>query len=347
MDSESQAGQDPGRTRIPGIRSSRAFLALQTVLLVVSLTAVWYFAAGAGALNVTVAAPDREVVLKTRCKTVEDALKEAGLCLSPGDVTVPAVSEPLTQGMQIAVCRAQPVFLTCDGKTQAFMTCVGSVASVLDQACVELGPDDFPRPAMEDEIPSDRRISVVRVAYKEEALEEKLPYGRETRNDASMEAGLTRVYRSGQSGVVKVTYSVRYEDGQEVSRQEIGRDKVKDPSPEIVLVGVVREVSRGGENIRFKKAVEVQSTAYCPCAKCCGAYANGVTHIGVPATRGVIAVDPRVIPLGTRVYVDGYGFALAADTGGAIKGSRIDVCFDTHSEALSWGLKKTKVYILE
>jgi 3D (Asp-Asp-Asp) domain-containing protein len=65
------------------------------------------------------------------------------------------------------------------------------------------------------------------------------------------------------------------------------------------------------------------------------------------AKQGVIAVDPRIIPLGTRVYVDGYGYALAADTGGAIKGNKIDVCFETHDEALRWGMRNTKVYVLE
>ena len=72
----------------------------------------------------------------------------------------------------------------------------------------------------------------------------------------------------------------------------------------------------------------------------------GKTATGIPAAKGVIAADPRVIPLGTRVYVDGYGEAIAADVGSAIKGNRIDVCFDTHEEAWSWGVKQTKVYIL-
>jgi 3D (Asp-Asp-Asp) domain-containing protein len=69
--------------------------------------------------------------------------------------------------------------------------------------------------------------------------------------------------------------------------------------------------------------------------------------MGLIATKGIIAVDPRVIPLGTRVFVDGYGPAIAADTGGAIHGSHIDVCFDSRSEALRWGRRTVQVMILE
>lgn len=88
----------------------------------------------------------------------------------------------------------------------------------------------------------------------------------------------------------------------------------------------------------------VESTAYCKCARCCGK-SNGITATGLQARRGVIAVDPRVIKLGTRIYVEGYGTAVAADTGGAIKGNRIDVCFNTHKEAINWGRKKVKIMI--
>ena len=86
------------------------------------------------------------------------------------------------------------------------------------------------------------------------------------------------------------------------------------------------------------------ATAYCPCAKCCGKWASGYTATGAKAQYGVIAVDPRVIKLGTKVHVQGYGDAIASDTGGAIKGRRIDVCFSSHSQALNWGRKTVKVW---
>ena len=71
------------------------------------------------------------------------------------------------------------------------------------------------------------------------------------------------------------------------------------------------------------------------------------TYTGVLAEKGVIAVDPSVIPLGTKVYVEGYGFASCEDTGGAIKGKKIDLCFNTVEECYQWGVQSVKLYILD
>lgn len=80
-------------------------------------------------------------------------------------------------------------------------------------------------------------------------------------------------------------------------------------------------------------------TAYCPCKACCGPNASGVTANGRPAKGKIVAVDPKIIPLGSRVHVPGYGWAVAADTGGAIKGKRIDVLLPTHAAARRFGVK--------
>jgi 3D (Asp-Asp-Asp) domain-containing protein/peptidoglycan hydrolase CwlO-like protein len=74
---------------------------------------------------------------------------------------------------------------------------------------------------------------------------------------------------------------------------------------------------------------------------------NGITAIGLRARKGIIAVDPRVIPLGTRIYVPGYGEALAADTGGWIKGNRVDLCFESLEECYRYGRRKIKIYLIE
>ena len=74
---------------------------------------------------------------------------------------------------------------------------------------------------------------------------------------------------------------------------------------------------------------------------------NGITAIGLRARKGIIAVDPRIIPLGTRIYIPGYGEALAADTGGWIKGNRIDLCFESLEECYRYGRRKIKIYLIE
>lgn len=85
------------------------------------------------------------------------------------------------------------------------------------------------------------------------------------------------------------------------------------------------------------------TAAYCPCEKCCGAYSNGYTATGVKATQGVtIATDPDVIPMGTEVEIDGHIY-IAQDVGGAISGNRIDLYFDSHEDALQWGVREKTV----
>jgi len=327
-------------------RSPLPFLVLTSVLMTV--IAMCCVAVGLAATkSVEVIAWDRQVRLSTPAKTVREALVQAGVVLGAGDSCIPGPDVPLKNGMKVAVVRAEIVFVIQGGKVTAFLTSERSVDAVLAQAGIVPGPDDIVAPGAGQQVPDLRLVEVIKVAYREVVESEEIPFGIENREDPSLEAGLVEMYRGGVPGEARVTYSVRYEDGVEVSRQETGREELAIPTPQVLMVGTLREVSRGGTSIRFERAIEVLSTAYCPCIKCCGPNARGITRMGLPAKKGVIAVDPRVIPLGSRVYVDGYGFALAADTGSAIKGDRIDVCFDTHQEALVWGMQWLKHYIIE
>ena len=96
-----------------------------------------------------------------------------------------------------------------------------------------------------------------------------------------------------------------------------------------------------------KSLGEFKITAYCPCKKCCGDYADGYTYSGTVATEGrTIAVDPKVIPLGSIVEIDGVEY-VAEDIGGAIKGNRIDLYFNSHQEALNWGVQEIEVSLIE
>ncbi len=101
--------------------------------------------------------------------------------------------------------------------------------------------------------------------------------------------------------------------------------------------------SRAGSIHRLRLMTMV-ATAYCP-NRCCGS-SSGRTATGRKAEYGIVAVDPRVIPLGTTLYVDSYGFAIAADTGRKIKGARIDLCFPTHREASRFGRRTVKILLL-
>ena len=105
-------------------------------------------------------------------------------------------------------------------------------------------------------------------------------------------------------------------------------------------------VSRGFRNYREVRSME--ATAYYPGPECTGKWAAyGLTFTGKKAGYGIVAVDPTVIPLGSKLYVVGYGYAEAEDIGGLIKGNIIDLCFETYQEALNYGRQRVKVYILE
>lgn len=103
-------------------------------------------------------------------------------------------------------------------------------------------------------------------------------------------------------------------------------------------------VSRGSSS--NGRVITMTASAYDGSYECNYPYYGQPSYIGLPLARGIVAVDPNVIPMGTRLYVEGYGEAIAADQGGAIKGNRIDLYFDTHQQALNWGLKTVKVTIL-
>lgn len=96
---------------------------------------------------------------------------------------------------------------------------------------------------------------------------------------------------------------------------------------------------------RGTRTLTLVATGYCSCAKCNYPYGGQPSYLGYPLKRGIVAVDPRVIPMGTRLYIEGYGSAIAADQGNAIKGNRIDLCFSTHQEALNWGIKTVRVTV--
>jgi 3D (Asp-Asp-Asp) domain-containing protein len=92
----------------------------------------------------------------------------------------------------------------------------------------------------------------------------------------------------------------------------------------------------------------MEITAYCPCEKCCGDQADGITASGYEIQSGdKLIAAPRTFRFGTRMLILGYGIAEVKDRGGAIKGNRLDVFFGTHQEALEWGRQKVAVIILK
>lgn len=289
--------------------------------------------------TITLAVDGKQMQLKTRATTVGDLLQENEIKLSSQDKVHPASSEQLKDGDQVEVLRAHPVSLIVDGKTSQFITVAKTVKDVLEEKDVVLGEHDKVEPAITQKLTNDLEIKVTRVQIKEETMEVAIPYQVRRETNASIPTGLVQVVQKGVQGMEAQRWQYIYEDGQLVEQNLIERNTMTAAVDEIVQAGSAQTVSRGGTNLRFSKVIKVVATAY--------THTGNNTATGKAPYRGIVAVDTNVIPFGTKLYVEGYGVAEAADRGGAIKGNRIDLFMETASEARRWGVKTVDMYILE
>jgi len=160
-----------------------------------------------------------------------------------------------------------------------------------------------------------------------------------------------RVLRAeGKAGESLIVWRVYLRDGKEIRRVKVREEVLEPPQPRIYEIGVHGHIAaRGvvGRSTAFRttKVLQMHASAYTPC-RSGGGTGTGRTATGLPAGYGLVAVDPRVIPLGTVLYVEGYGMAIAADTGRAIRGYKIDLCYATRQQALQFGRRKVRVYLL-
>ncbi len=325
-------------------RNHRSAKVAAIALAVTLAVAAWGYAWAAK--NVTVVVDGVEQTCFSLRLTVGGVLADAGIKLNERDQVAPAAGDRIGEGETIVVRRAFAVMIAADGQQRESLTAQPTVREAVLEAGIELGPDDRTEPPLDEPPRPGDAIRVVRVVREFETALWRIPRKVTKVDDDSMALGLKRVIVPGKDGVEEVTFCTTYEDGVKTARKISERVVTEEPVAETVAVGTTGTISRNGETIRFRKALSVSATAYCPCAKCNGKYANGLTYTGMKAGRGVIAVDPRVIPLGSRLYVDGYGYGVAGDVGSAIKGNEVDLCYETHSEALAWGRRKVTVYIL-
>ena len=283
----------------------------------------------------------------TTAETVEDFLKEQSIVLNEHDEVQPSLSTVLKKGTKITVNKAFPLTLL-DGETKKeTWSTSATVADFLTQQGVSLTELDRVEPELKDEVMENGIIHVIRVEKVTDVVEEPINYAVVTQKDENLAKGSEKVITEGQEGLVSKQYEVTKENGKEVSRVLLSEKNLKNKQDKVVAVGTksepVQVASRGTEN---GKEIYVTSTAYtASCNGCSGTTATGVNLHANPGAK-VIAVDPNVIPLGSKVYVEGYGYAVASDTGGAIKGSKIDVFFPSKTDAYRWGRKTVKIKIL-
>lgn len=289
--------------------------------------------------QVTVQADGKTVVVATFAPTVGEVLAQQGIAPGEKDVVIPAPETGVKDGMMVTVQRAFPVAVSADGKTVEILTAPVPVAKVLEQAGITLSSLDRVQPGLDQELKPGDRVVVTRVTTKEISETREIAYTTEKRDDSTLEKGIRKIVRRGQKGLEKLLVRVTYEDGKEVKREVVGREVLKQPVSQLIAMGSLTMASRGGHTFRFKEVRIMEATAY--------THTGNTTYTGIYPQVGVVAVDPTVIPLGQKLYVEGYGYAVARDIGSAIKGDRIDLFMETSREAKRWGRKKVKVYVLE
>lgn len=271
--------------------------------------------------------------------TVGEVLEKNGVKLGDKDRVQPSLNSRVQKDMKIVVTRAFKVKVIADGETREVISTPVTIKEAIHLAGVELGEKDVVKTLPAKKTTPGQEIEVIRVSEKEEVVEEPVPFGVETTIDNTLEKGLTRTLSQGIDGLARNTIKVIYHNGQEVDRQIVASEVIKEPHNKVVAMGNITSVSRGGQHLNFREARYMEASAY--------TYTGYRTATGKHPTVGMVAVDPAVIALGTRLYIEGYGFAVASDTGGSIKGDRLDLFMEERNQCLSWGRRKTKVYILQ
>ncbi len=281
--------------------------------------------------------------------TVGEVLTEKGIVVEPASYLFPSAGSLVTAGTHIYIYHARELSLSVGGHTTTIHSRKATVAEVLDEAEVLLGALDRVEPALDAPVEDGLTIRVVRVREELETVEEVIPCLVIYQDDPTMDMGQYMVLDWGADGLIHREYRVVHEDGQETERDLLSEWE-QPPRDQVIAQGTkpVKLVQTPQGPLRYSYSLEVYATWYNPAS--CGRSPDspwyGIAATGVPVQRGIVAVDPKVIPLGTRLYIPGYGEALAADTGSAVAGYIIDLGFADY-EVPDWRSGWVTVYILD
>lgn len=280
---------------------------------------------------------------------VSEILAKANVPVNEHDAITPAADAEVGPDNKIAIDKAFELTLL-DGKEEKKVWSTSTtVADFLKHHNIQLNEFDRVERGMEELVLPDSVIQVVRVEKVTDVVEEATNFAVETKKDSSLLKGKEKVVQAGEKGSVSRTYDVIKENGVEVSRNVVSENVIKEPTKKVVAVGtkvVTASVSRGTNTSGGGNEFYVTATAYTAyCNGCSGVTTSGINLKSNPNVK-VIAVDPKVIPLGSKVWVEGYGYAVAGDTGGAIKGKKIDLFMPSKSRAYDFGRKKVRIKVL-
>jgi uncharacterized protein YabE (DUF348 family) len=270
------------------------------------------------------------------------ALWKTGIVIQTADHLQPPLDAPLFSGLEASLERAQMLTIRTAAGDVTLLTAAKTVGEALAEAGLALQGLDYSNPPAEQPIPIDRSIHLVRV--QEQVIIENTPLPFETAFEPApdLELDSQSIIQTGEYGLTAHRVRVRYEDGQEISRQVEGEWVARQPRPRIVGYGtniVKRSVDTSDGTIYYYRALTMWTTSYSPAS----VGGSTTTASGKTLRKGLVGVNYHYIPFGTMMYVPGYGYAEAADTGNI--GPRwIDLGY-TDEEYVAWHQYST-VYFL-
>ena len=278
-------------------------------------------------------------------KTVGDFLKKEGIVLKNKDLVSPSLDEEINKDMKITISSPKSYHIKDGNKTIIAEASGYTVADVLENLNIKLNKLDRVSLPLDEIAKEGMEIKIDRVVVENIENKIEIPFETESRENKDMFEGDKNVITKGEVGQKTESLKNTYVNGVLETTEVLKSEITKDPVKEVVEVGTKKAAAApNGKNA--KRVIVMQATAYDPSA-------GSKTAMGTRARVGAVAVDPRVIPLGSKLYIESmdafasYGYATAEDTGGAIKGNRIDLFYNSNAEANRFGRRNVKVYVLD
>jgi len=306
---------------------------------------------------ISVVVDGKSIQVITLKSNVTQILKSNNIALGAKDQITVSLDSKVKDGDKIYIKKAVNVKVTVGGKEYNIQTAENTVGDMLSAEKIVLNSQDKITPLKSDPLKAGLTVQITRVNTETRKENKVVDFATETKSNSDLKKGVKKVIQKGKTGQKVITSDIVYENGKEVSRKLVSEKTNSNPVKEIIALGTanIYTPSRGGE-INYTKKMKVRATAYTADVSCTGKGvgdpAFGITSTGKRATRNpggysTIAVDPSVIPLGTKLWIEGYGYAIAEDIGGAIKGNHIDLYFSSSDEMWNWGARNINIYIVK
>ncbi|WP_153723273.1 G5 and 3D domain-containing protein [Sporosarcina cascadiensis] len=315
------------------------------------------------ARKVTIDIDGKATEMWTTEQTVQDVLKTANIEVSTHDQIEPALASSVSANQPITIEKAFQVTVKDGGKESSHWSTSTTVADFLREQNIRLNElDKVVGDSKATLTSSNATVKIARVEKVTDVVEEAENFKVQTKADPKLLKGHEKVVQEGKKGKVQRKFEVTKKNGKVVSRELVSEKVIEKPTHKVVNVGskvMVASantasasqskgnvgVSRGNEPSGGREFYANASAYTAYCNGCSGRTATGIDLRANPNLK-VIAVDPSVIPLGSKVWVEGYGYAVAGDTGGAIKGNRIDLHMPTKAAAYQFGRRTVKIKVI-